>query len=219
MALKNVVASTKKLGAQFAKWRAVIKIGPNCPSTLAINENATRLARYASICQQCGLVPIVEPEVTFDGDHDLEQCQRVTENVLATVYKTLHDYHVYLEGTILKPSIVSPGKDCPKTYTVEQIAEATVITLRRTVPAAVPGVMFLSGGHNEENSTLYLNAINRVQLTKPWPLSFSYGRALQTSVLRAWKGDMDNSEQARKEYIRLAKQNSLASLGKYELHN
>jgi len=150
-------------------------------------------------------VPIVEPEVTLDGDHDLEQCQRVTENVLATVYKALHDNHVYLEGTILKPSFVSPGKDCSKTYTIEQIAEATLITLRRTVPAAVPGVMFLSGGHNEENSTLYLNEINRVPLTKPWPLSFSYGRALQTSVLRAWKGSKSNSEEARKEYIRLAK--------------
>ena len=127
-------------------------------------------------------MPIVEPEVTLDGDHDLEQCQRVTENVLATVYKALHDNHVYLEGTILKPSFVSPGKDCSKTYTIEQIAEATLITLRRTVPAAVPGVMFLSGGHNEENSTLYLNEINRVPLTKPWPLSFSYGRADRKST-------------------------------------
>ncbi|CAF0914439.1 unnamed protein product [Adineta steineri] len=209
----------KKNGAQFAKWRAALKIDKNCPSQLAINENASKLARYASICQQCGLVPIVEPEVSLDGDHDLEECQRVTENVLATVYKALSDHHVYLEGTLLKPNIVTPGKDCTKTYSVEQIAEATVIAFRRTVPTAVPGIMFLSGGHNEENSTAYLNAINRVNLYKPWTLSFSYGRALQTSVLRAWKGDKNNSEQARNEFIRLARQNGLASLGRYELSN
>ena len=154
---------------------------------------------------QCGLVPIVEPEVSLEGSHDLEECQRVTESVLATVYKALSDHHVYLEGTLLKPNIVTPGKTCTKTYSVEQVAEATVIALRRTVPTAVPGIMFLSGGHNEENSTLYLNAINRVPLYKPWALSFSYGRALQTSVLRAWKGNKSNSELARKEYIRLAK--------------
>ncbi|CAF4474413.1 unnamed protein product [Rotaria sp. Silwood2] len=206
----------KKLGAQFAKWRAVIKISHHAPSQLAINENASTLARYASICQQCGLVPIVEPEVLQDGDHDLEECQRITEKVLATVYKALNDHHVYLEGTLLKPSMVTPGKHSTKKYSVEQVAEATVVTLRRTVPAAVPGIMFLSGGHNEENSTIYLNAINRVELCKPWILSFSYGRALQSSVLRAWKGDKTNDEQARKEFIRLAKQNSLASLGKYE---
>ncbi|CAF3672822.1 unnamed protein product [Rotaria sp. Silwood1] len=170
----------KKLGAQFAKWRALIKISHHTPSQLAINENASALARYASICQQCGLVPIVEPEVSQDGDHDLEECQRISEKVLATVYKALNDHHVYLEGTLLKPSMVTPG------------------------------------GHNEENSTLYLNAINRVQLYKPWILSFSYGRALQSSVLRAWKGDKANDEQARKEFLRLAKQNSLASMGKYE---
>ncbi|CAF1204637.1 unnamed protein product [Adineta ricciae] len=207
----------KKNGAQFAKWRALIKIGPTCPSQLAINENASKLARYASICQQCGLVPIVEPEVSLEGDHDLEQCQRVTEQVLATVYKALSDHHVYLEGTLLKPNIVTPGVNCVKTYTIEQIAEATVIAFRRTVPTAVPGIMFLSGGHNEENSTAYLNAINRVQLYKPWVLSFSYGRALQTSVLRAWKGNKNNSEQARKEFLRLTKQNGLASLGQYEI--
>ncbi|CAF3638920.1 unnamed protein product [Rotaria sp. Silwood1] len=206
----------KKLGAQFAKWRALIKISHHTPSQLAINENASALARYASICQQCGLVPIVEPEVSQDGDHDLEECQRISEKVLATVYKALNDHHVYLEGTLLKPSMVTPGKNSTKKYSIEQIAEATVITFRRTVPTAVPGIMFLSGGHNEENSTLYLNAINRVQLYKPWILSFSYGRALQSSVLRAWKGDKANDEQTRKEFLRLAKQNSLASMGKYE---
>lgn len=205
----------KTLGAQFVKWRAALKICSTCPSVLAIQENAVKLARYASICQQCGLVPIVEPEVSLEGDHDLEQCQYVTENVLATVYKALNDYHVFLEGTLLKPNIVTPGKNCSKTYSVEQIAEATVKALRRTVPTAVPGIMFLSGGLNEENSTLYLNAINRVQLYKPWALSFSYGRALQTSVLWAWKGERNNGEQVRKEFIRLIKQNSLASLGKY----
>jgi fructose-bisphosphate aldolase class I len=206
----------KKLGAQFAKWRAVLKIGPGMPSQLAINENATTLARYASICQQCGLVPIVEPEVSLDGDHDLAECQRVTEKVLAAVYKALSDHHVFLEGTLLKPNIVTAGKGCPQKYTPEQVAQATVIALRRTVPAAVPGIMFLSGGHSEENSTIFLNAINRVELGKPWILSFSYGRALQSSVLRAWKGDKNNSDTAQQEYLRLAKRNGLASLGKYE---
>ncbi|CAF3250325.1 unnamed protein product [Rotaria sp. Silwood2] len=153
----------KKLGAQFAKWRAVIKISHHAPSQLAINENASTLARYASICQQCGLVPIVEPEVLQDGDHDLEECQRITEKVLATVYKALNDHHVYLEGTLLKPSMVTPG------------------------------------GHNEQYPTIYLNAINRIAL-----------------VLSAWEGDKANDEQALRELIRLAKQNSLASLGKYE---
>ncbi|CAF0919281.1 unnamed protein product [Didymodactylos carnosus] len=205
----------KNDGAQFAKWRAVIKIGPNMPSQLAIHDNAQNLARYASICQQAGLVPIVEPEVLQDGDHDLETCQRVTEKVLAAVYKALSDHHVYLEGTLLKPNMVTAGQACTKQYTPEQIALATVQTLRRTVPAAVPGILFLSGGHTEENSTVFLNEINKVTLHKPWPLSFSYGRALQSSVLKAWKGNKENIEHAQKEFVRLAKQNSLAASGKY----
>ncbi|CAF3084272.1 unnamed protein product [Rotaria sp. Silwood2] len=186
----------KKLGAQFAKWRALFKIGQNCPSQLAIDDNASKLARYASICQQHGLVPIIESEVSLEDDHDLEECQRITEKILATIYKSLNDYHIYLEGTLLKLNIVSPGKNCSKIYSTEQIAKATVITLRRTVPTAVPGIIFLFNEHNEENSILYLNAINRIELYKPWTLSFCYECALQKYVLSVWKGIQNNNEQA-----------------------
>jgi len=160
-----------------------LKIGLHEPSTLAIIENANVLARYATICQQNGLVPIVEPEILPDGDHDLETCQAVTERVLAAVYKALSDHHVFLEGTLLKPNMVTAGHSCTKKYTPEQVAFATVTALRRTVPAAVPGIVFLSGGQSEEEATLNLNAINRVPGHKPWALSFSHGRALQQSVL------------------------------------
>jgi fructose-bisphosphate aldolase class I len=173
----------KNAGAHFAKWRCTLKIGLHEPSTLAIMENANVLARYATICQQNGLVPIVEPEILPDGDHDLETCQLVTERVLAAVYKALSDHHVFLEGTLLKPNMVTAGHSCAKKYTPEQNAFATVTALRRTVPSAVPGIVFLSGGQSEEEATVNLNAINRVPGQRPWALSFSYGRALQQSVL------------------------------------
>jgi fructose-bisphosphate aldolase class I len=203
-------------GADFAKWRNTIKIGPHQPTQLALFENANVLARYASICQQNGLVPIVEPEVLIDGEHDLETCQLVQEQVLAAVYKALSDHHVLLEGTLLKCSMVTPGQACVKTYTVEQNALATVTALRRTVPAAVPGVVFLSGGQSEEEATVNLNAINQVPLLKPWSLSFSFGRALQQSVLKAWSGKPENVTESQNELMKRAKFNSQASLGIFQ---
>merc|ERR1711899_594645 len=158
-------------GCDFAKWRCVLKIGKNTPSPLVIAENANVLARYAATCQAAGIVPIVEPEVLCDGEHSLERCQKVTEKVLAAVYKALSDHHVYLEGTLLKPNMVTPGKDCPDRATAEQIAEATVTAFQRTIPPAMPGVVFLSGGHSELDATKYLNAINQYSVGhKPWKL-------------------------------------------------
>ncbi|VDP14866.1 unnamed protein product [Heligmosomoides polygyrus] len=171
---------------------------------------------YATICQANGLVPIVEPEVLCDGDHDLHRAQKVTEQVLAYVYKALADHHVYLEGTLLKPNMVTPGQDCPTKATHEEIGLATVTALRRGVPAAVPGITFLSGGQSELDATANLNAINTVKLLKPWKLTFSYGRALQASVLKAWQGKDENVEAAQKVLLHRAQANGMASLGKYE---
>ena len=179
---------------------------------MAIIENANVLARYASICQQNGLVPIVEPEVLPDGDHDLEHCQKVSEKVLAAVYKALSDHHVYLEGTLLKPNMVTAGQACTKKYTPEQNALATVTALRRTVPSAVPGIVFLSGGQSEEESSVNLNAINNAPGVKPWALSFSFGRALQQSVLKAWKGQLENVKDAQNEFLKRAKVNKKKQL-------
>merc|ERR1719431_1056874 len=179
----------KAVGCQFAKWRCVLKIGTNTPSYQAILENANVLARYASICQANGLVPIVEPEVLCDGDHTLDRCQKVTETVLAAVYKALSDHHVFLEGTLLKPNMVTPGQSCPQKATPAQVAEATVTAFSRTVPPAMPGVVFLSGGQSEDEASVNLNAINQFNgAPKPWKLSFSFGRALQASCLKAWAG-------------------------------
>nr|ABF60003.1 fructose bisphosphate aldolase [Acipenser baerii] len=208
-------AQYKKDGADFAKWRCVLKITPTTPSRLAIIENANVLARYASICQMHGIVPIVEPEILPDGDHDLKRSQYVTEKVLAAVYKALSDHHVYLEGTLLKPNMVTAGQACTKKYTAQEIAMATVTALRRTVPPAVPGVTFLSGGQSEEDASINLNAINQCPLPKPWALTFSYGRALQASALKAWGGKKENAKAAQEEYIKRALSNSQASLGKY----
>uniref|UniRef100_A0A673VK25 Fructose-bisphosphate aldolase n=1 Tax=Suricata suricatta TaxID=37032 RepID=A0A673VK25_SURSU len=186
--LSERCAQYKKDGADFAKWRCVLKISERTPSALAILENANVLARYASICQQ----------------------------VLAAVYKALSDHHVYLEGTLLKPNMVTPGHACPIKYSPEEIAMATVTALRRTVPPAVPGVTFLSGGQSEEEASLNLNAINRCPLPRPWALTFSYGRALQASALNAWRGQQDNAEAATEEFIKRAEVNGLAAQGKYE---
>lgn len=208
-------AQYKKDGCDFAKWRCVLKIGKNTPSYQAILENANVLARYASICQANGIVPIVEPEILPDGDHDLDRSQKVTETVLAAVYKALNDHHVYLEGTLLKPNMVTPGQSCPKRATPEEVGLATVTALRRTVPAAVPGVTFLSGGQSEEEASVNLNAINQVPLLRPWALTFSYGRALQASVLRAWGGKKENVAAGQQELLKRAKANGDAALGKY----
>jgi len=214
-------AEYKRDGCDFAKWRCVLRIqnGGETPSQCAIMENANVLARYASICQMNGLVPIVEPEILIDGDHTIQVCQDVTERVLAAVYKALSDHHVYLEGTLLKPNMVTPGKDCPERATPEQIAKATVTAFRRTVPAAVPGVTFLSGGQTELEATKNLNAMNQLpQELRPWKLSFSFGRALQASVLKAWGGKMDEAtiKEAQKTLRHRALCNKMAALGKYE---
>ncbi|KAL4618497.1 hypothetical protein ACB092_06G014900 [Castanea dentata] len=203
-----------KAGARFAKWRAVLKIGPNEPSELSIQQNAQGLARYAIICQENGLVPIVEPEILTDGAHDIKKCAAATEIVLAAVYKALNEQHVLLEGTLLKPNMVTPGSDSPK-VTPEVIAEYTVTALRRTVPAAVPGIVFLSGGQSEEEATLNLNAMNRLEVLKPWTLSFSFGRALQQSTLKTWAGKKGNVGKAQEVFLVRCKANSEATLGKY----
>lgn len=209
-------AEYKKKGCQFAKWRCVLKISSHTPSYQAMMENANVLARYASICQQNGLVPIVEPEVLPDGDHDLATAQKVTEQVLAFVYKALADHHIYLEGTLLKPNMVTAGQACSKRYTPQENAIATVQTLQRTVPPAVPGITFLSGGQSELDATKNLNEINKVSGRKPWALTFSFGRALQASVLAAWKGKPENVSAAQAEFLKLAQANGAAAMGRFE---
>jgi fructose-bisphosphate aldolase class I len=204
-----------KDGCRFAKWRCVLKIREREPSPLAILENANVLARYASICQQNKLVPIVEPEILPDGDHDLERCQKVTEKVLAAVYKALSDHNVYLEGTLLKPNMVTPGQSSTRKYTPQDIARATVQALQRTVPAAVPGIVFLSGGQSEEEASINLNAINQYEGKKPWALTFSFGRALQASALKAWGGSTDRIKAGQDEFVKRAKANGLACQAKY----
>ncbi|KAI2795604.1 hypothetical protein BLOT_016164 [Blomia tropicalis] len=204
-----------KAGCRFAKWRAVLKIGENEPSQTAIIENATGLARYASICQQSGLVPIVEPEVLSDGNHNVGKCQSVSEKVYCAVFKALNDFNVLLEGILLKPNMVTPGHDCQQKSSPNEVALHTITALSRTVPPAVPGIMFLSGGQSEEEATDNLDAINRVNAKKPWILSFSFGRALQTSALAVWAGKRENIDKAQQELLNRAKANSLASMGKY----
>ncbi|KAB1252522.1 Fructose-bisphosphate aldolase A [Camelus dromedarius] len=213
--LSERCAQYKKDGADFAKWCSVLKIGEHTPSSIAIMENANVLARYASICQQNGVVPIVEPEILPDGYHDLKGCQYVTEKVLAAVYKALSDHHIYLEGTLLKPNMVTPGHACTQKYSQEEVSMATVTALRRTVPPAVPEITFLSGGQSEEAASINLNAINKCPLLKPWALTFSYGRALQASALKAWGGKKENLKAAQEEYVKRALANSLACQGKY----
>jgi len=210
-------AEYKKNGADFAKWRCALKIGDGLPSQLAIMENANVLARYASICQKYTIVPIVEPEILPDGEHDLETTQAITEKVLAACYKALSDHNVFLEGTLLKPNMVTAGFQCAKTYTPEQNALATVTALSRTVPPAVPGVTFLSGGQSEDNATLNLNSINQLKgVRRPWALTFSYGRALQASVLKAWQGKKENVPAAQAELLKRAKANGSAAKGEYK---
>lgn len=208
----------KKAGCDFAKWRCVLKIGKNTPSYLAIMENANVLARYASICQANGLVPIVEPEVLCDGTHDLDRCQKVTEVVLAATYKALSDHHVFLEGTLLKPNMVTPGQKCPTgPATPQAVARATLTALSRTVPAAVPGICFLSGGQSEEEASVNLSHINMItDIPRPWNVSFSFGRALQASALKAWGGKDSQVRDGQKALLVRAKINGLAQLGKYQ---
>lgn len=214
--LSERCAQYKKDGCHFAKWRCVLKINQFTPSYQAMMENANVLARYAVICQQNGIVPIVEPEVLPDGNHDIYMAQRVTEEVLAFQYKALADHHVYLEGTLLKPNMVTAGHACSQKYSKEQNATATIQALQRNVPSAVPGVTFLSGGMSELDATLNLNAINQSTMKKPWHLTFSFGRALQASVIKAWAGKPENKAVAQTELLKLAKANGQASVGKFD---
>ena len=203
------------LGARFAKWRAVITIGDHIPSRHCIHTNAHALARYAKICQEGGLVPIVEPEVLMDGDHDLERCDRVTTMTLNTVFNELYAQDVALEGMILKPNMVISGSDCKTQAGIDEVAERTVQRLMRCVPAAVPGIMFLSGGQSEEDATAHLNAMNAKFAPAPWKLSYSYGRALQQSCLKAWQGDAKNVSAAQAVLLERAQANSAACTGSY----
>jgi len=205
-----------KLGAKFAKWRAVITIGPSIPSSTCIAANAHALGRYAAICQAAGLVPIVEPEVLMDGNHTIERCEEVTEWALNAVYDALYINRVVLERSVLKPSMVISGSECPKQAPADEVAERTVKVLKRTVPAAVPGIVFLSGGQSDELATEHLNAMNKVYgKTLPWPLSFSYGRALQASPLKAWRGSSANVTAAQASLLHRSRMNSLACAGRY----
>ena len=205
-----------RLGAKFAKWRAVITIGPEMPGATCIAANAHALARYAAICQAAGLVPIVEPEVLMDGDHTIERCEEVTEWAFKAVYEALYVNRVVLERSVLKPSMVISGKDCPRQAGVEEVAERTVRVLKRTVPAAVAGIVFLSGGQSDEVATEHLNAMNKRYAGQvPWPLSFSYGRALQQPALKAWKGVAANVAAAQAALLHRARMNSLARAGGY----
>ena len=208
------------LGARFTKWRAVYRIGETIPGPACITTNAHALARFAALSQEAGLVPIVEPEVLMDGDHDIDDCAEVTEEALRTVFAELAVQEVLLEGMLLKPNMVLSGKDCPEQAGVEEVAARTLRCLRRTVPAAVPGMVFLSGGQSDESATLHLNAMNKLAgrasaEPAPWKLSFSYGRALQAAPLKAWAGDHDKLAAAQAALMERAKANGAATLGQY----
>jgi fructose-bisphosphate aldolase class I len=204
-----------KLGAKFAKWRAVITIGKDIPTTTCIAANAHALGRYAAICQATGLVPIVEPEVLMDGDHTIERCEEVTEWTLTAVYQALYVNRVVLEESVLKPSMVISGKDCAVQARSKEVAERTVRVLRHCVPAAVAGIAFLSGGQGDEQATQNLSNMNRMFPDLPWPLTFSYGRALQQPALKAWKGAAGNIAQAQALLAHRARMNGLAAMGQY----
>jgi fructose-bisphosphate aldolase, class I len=209
------MAEYYKLGARFAKWRAVIDIGSGIPTQYAINANAEGLARYAAICQEAQIVPIVEPEVLMDGAHPLERCEEVTNAVLDSVFSHLFAARVVMEGMILKPNMVIPGKKCADQSSPEKIAEATLRTLRRQVPVAVPGIAFLSGGQSPKDATLHLNLMHAAG-PLPWGLTFSYGRALQEDALNAWGGKASSFSGGQKAYAVRAKLNGLAAGGEYK---
>jgi len=213
--LRERLAEYRGLGAKFAKWRAVIDIGHGIPSHNCINANAHALARYAALCVEEGIVPIVEPEVLMDGEHDTDRCALVTEWTLKTVYEQLYYARVPLEGTILKPNMVVPGKKSANKASVEEVAEKTVKLLKACVPAAVPGIAFLSGGQSDEQATAHLDAMNRLG-GLPWPLTFSYGRALQAAPQKAWSGKSENVAAAQRAFAHRARMNGLAALGQWK---
>ena len=214
--LRERLQEYAKLGAKFAKWRAVITIGEDMPSSTCIDANCHALARYAALCQEAGIVPMVEPEVLMDGSHDIEVCYDVTEVTLRSLFASLYEQNVMLEGTILKASMVVSGKDCPEQASVDEVAEATVRCLKASVPASLPGIVFLSGGQSDEQATAHLNAMNQIG-PHPWPLSFSYGRAMQTAALKLWAKDMKaNFADAQKTVALRARENGLAALGQWQ---
>ncbi len=213
--LRERLIEYRGLGAKFAKWRAVIDIGAAIPTHHCVSANAHALARYAALCQEAGAVPIVEPEVLMDGNHDIDRCYAVTEWVLNTVYGQLYDARVQLDGTVLKPNMVVPGKKCPKRASVAEVAEKTVRVLRACVPAAVPGIAFLSGGQSDEEATAHLDAMNKVG-GLPWRLTFSYGRALQAAPQKAWSGRPENIAAAQRAFAHRAMMNGLATLGQWK---
>ncbi|WP_306015291.1 class I fructose-bisphosphate aldolase [Oceanicaulis sp. MMSF_3324] len=211
--LRERLAEYYELGARFAKWRAVIDVkGEEIPSQYAVDVNVHALARYAALCQEANIVPIVEPEVLMDGDHSIERCYEVTEFTLKRLYAELFDQGVILEGTVLKPNMIVPGKKCADQASREEVAEMTVQCLLNTVPAAVPGIAFLSGGQSDEDATAHLNLMNE-GFDLPWPLTFSYGRALQAAPLKAWNGS--NVEAGQKAFNHRARMNGLAALGEW----
>jgi fructose-bisphosphate aldolase class I len=214
--LRERLIEYRELGARFTKWRAVIDIiGAEIPSRYCLDVNAHALARYAALCQEEGLVPIVEPEVLMDRDHDIERCHQVTSDTLQRVFAELYAQRVDFDGMLLKPNMVVPGKQCAKQVDHGTVAEMTVDALRATVPASVPGIVFLSGGMSDEDATARLNEMNKLG-PHPWELSFSYGRALQAPALKAWKGDASNFEAGQKAFFHRAKMNGLARSGSYE---
>jgi len=205
-----------KLGARFAKWRAVINISDDTPSGTCIDANAHALARYAALCQEQGLVPMVEPEVIMDGNHDIDTCYEVTEVTLRSLFASLYEHNVMLEGTILKASMVLPGSTSGEKASVEEVAAATLQCLKATVPATLPGIVFLSGGQSDEDATAHLDAMNRMG-AKPWPLSFSYGRAMQSAALKLWSEDLvGNVGKAQDTVFARARDNGLAALGQWK---
>ncbi|MDO9106901.1 MAG: class I fructose-bisphosphate aldolase [Methylovulum sp.] len=213
--LAERLAGYKAQGARFAKWREVYAISPHNPTQAGLTSNAEVLARYAAICQSLGLVPIVEPEVLLDGDHSMDHCFEVIERVQHAVFHALHRHRVELEYIVLKPSMVVPGKDARQWANPEEIAEKTLAAMRRSVPAAVPGINFLSGGQTPEEATANLNAMNANAGNAPWQLSFSYGRALQQPVLEAWQGQPENVKAAQQALYKRARLNGAARYGKY----
>ena len=209
------LAEYHKLGARFAKWRAVIDIAEGTPTRTCIESNAEALARYAALCQEAGIVPIVEPEVLMDGGHSLERCEVVTAAVLQEVFGRLHAHRVVLEGIVLKPNMVISGQKAVQRASPGEVASATVRCLRRHVPSAVPGIAFLSGGQGEAEASLHLDLINRSGAL-PWQVSFSYGRALQQTALASWAGVAGNVAAAQREFVKRARLNGLATVGRYE---
>lgn len=212
--LRERLAEYRGLGARFAKWRAVIDISEGIPTWTAVKANAHALARYAALCQEQDVVPIVEPEVLMDGAHDIDRCASVTEFVLKTVSQELYEQRIVLEGLVLKPNMVIAGKKSPRQASVDEVAEKTLTVLKRCVPAAVPGIAFLSGGQSDEEATAHLNAMNRIGGV-PWRLTFSYGRALQAAPQKAWSGKPENVGAAQRAFAHRARMNGLAAAGQW----